>query len=124
MLRWGSLITELSLRGPIRELANHVVPLELTQSKLRLGLDPNHDHLRNEGLVKQLVDILEPKLGRIKITIESVKSTDNTVAAKMQHENNQRQAKAEASIESDALFQELIQQFDAHVIPDSTRPLG
>jgi DNA polymerase-3 subunit gamma/tau len=124
LLLWGSLVTELSLRGPIRELANHVVPLELTQNKLRLGLDPNHDHLRNEGLVKQLADVLEPKLGRIKITIESVKSTDNTVAAKMQHENNQRQAKAEASIESDALFQELIQQFDAHVIPDSTRPLG
>ena len=122
--RWQSLLASaVGLRGPARELAHNVVPLELTDGRLRLGLAPQFEHLRSSGMLRSLTTALTPALGAgLKIQIETLDAVSETVAEQLRRDRSQRQAQAEASIAEDPAVQQLMSQFDARVVPQSTRP--
>ena len=113
----------LDLRGPLRELAQHAVPIALAGGKLRLGLTAAHDHLRSDALVRRLAEQLEPLLGPVRIAFETVQAGMPTAAAQAQKERDLRQEQAETAVAQDGLVQEIIQRFDARIVPESTRPL-
>ncbi len=124
LARWRELVEAAGLRGPLRELANHAVPMGLAEGRLRLGLSAAHDHFRTEGLVRQLGEALAPALGGgLRVQFEPIAATAApSLAALERGEQQRRQGAAEAAIAADPLLQDLIQRFDARVVPNSTRP--
>jgi DNA polymerase-3 subunit gamma/tau len=121
--RWAELLAGAGLRGPLREFAVNVVPLSIDAGCLRLGLAPQFEHLHSDSLVRSLGEALAPALGAgLKVQVEALDAAADTLAERERRERAQRQARAEASIAADPVVQGLIQQFDARVVPQTTRP--
>ena len=124
LAQWRAAVEAAGLRGPLRELATHAVPLGLVQGRLRLGLAAAHDHFRSDGLVRQLAEALAPAFGAaLQIAFEAIEpSVAPSLAAVERGEQQRRQGAAEAAIAADPLVQDLMNRFDARVVPNSTRP--
>ena len=121
--RWAALLADAGLRGPLREFAHNVVPLSLDAGCLRVGLAPQFEHLRSDSLLRSLAEALAPALGAgLRVQVETLDAATGTLAERERRERAQRQAQAEASIAADPVVQALIQQFDARVVPQTTRP--
>jgi len=122
--QWRSAVEAAGLRGPLRELATHAVPLALANGRLRLGLAAAHDHFRSDGLVRQLADALGSAFGGgLSIVFEAIEpSVAPSLAVVERGEQQRRQGAAEAAIAADPLVQDLMTRFDARVVPNSTRP--
>ncbi len=121
--RWAELLAGASLRGPVREFAHNVVPIALQDGRLRLGLAPQFEHLRSDGMLRNLTEALTPALGAgLRIQLETLDTASDTLADRQRRERAQQQGDAEAAIAADPVVQSLIQQFDARVVPRSTRP--
>ena len=121
--RWSALLAGIKLSGPVREFAHNVVPLDFSDSRLRLGLAPGFEHLRSDGILRSLNTALVPALGSgLKIQIEAVPASFETVAQRTRAESSQRQQQAEAAIAADPAVQSIVSLFDARVVPQSTRP--
>ena len=74
-------------------------------------------------MLRSLTDALAPALGaNLKIQIETLDAVSETVADQLRRDNSRRQAQAEASIADDPAVKQLVNQFDARVVPQSTRP--
>ncbi len=122
--RWAELLSGAGLRGPVRELAHNVVPLELAEGRLRLGLAPQFEHLRSDGMLRTLTEALAPALGAdLRITVEPLAGGGDTLADHLRREQQQRQGRAESAIAADPTVQSLVAMFDARVVPNSTRPV-
>ncbi len=122
LARWLEIIEALSIRGPLRELALHSIPLALDADRLKLGLKASHEHFRSESLTRQLADALAPTFGRLKIVFDTVAAGAESAADRTQKRETARQSEAEAAIASDPFVASLVSQFDARVVPNSTRP--
>ena len=124
LAQWRAAVEAAGLRGPLRELATHAVPLGLVQGRLRLGLAAAHDHFRSDSLVRQLAEALAPAFGAaLQIAFEVVEpSVAPSLATVERGEQQRRQGAAEAAIAADPLVQDLMNRFDARVVPNSTRP--
>jgi DNA polymerase-3 subunit gamma/tau len=121
--RWPELLAGIKLSGPVREFANNVVPIAFSDARLRLGIAPNFEHLRSDGILASLAAALAPALGReLKIQVESVATAVDTVAHRSRRESSQRQQHAEAAIAADPAVQSIVSLFDARIVPQSTRP--
>ncbi len=121
--RWSELLAGIKLSGPVREFAHNVVPLDFSDSRLRLGLASGFEHLRSDGILLSLATALAPALGSgLKIQIEAVSASIETVAHRSRVESSQRQQQAEAAIAADPAVQSIVSLFDARVVPQSTRP--
>jgi DNA polymerase-3 subunit gamma/tau len=110
------------MRGPLRELALNSVPIALEGERLRLGLKASHEHFRSDSLMRQLAEALAPAFGRVRIHYEAVAAGAESAADRARQQQGARQQQAEAAIASDPLVQNLISQFDARLVPNSTRP--
>jgi len=119
---WLAAIERSSLRGPARELALNSVPLALEGGRLRLGLKASHEQFRSDALTRQLTDALAPLYGPLRVQFESVAAGAESAADRARQQRSTRQVEAEASIAADPLVQSLMNQFDARVVPNSTRP--
>jgi DNA polymerase-3 subunit gamma/tau len=121
--RWAELLAGASLRGPVREFAHNVVPIAFEDGRLRLGLAPQFEHLRSDGMLRSLTEALVPALGAgLRIQVDALDAAVDTLADRQRRERAQQQGEAEAAIAADPVVQSLIQQFDARVVPRSTRP--
>jgi DNA polymerase-3 subunit gamma/tau len=100
-----------------------VVPIAIEDGRLRLGLAPQFEHLRSDGMLRSLTEALVPALGAgLRIQVETHDAAADTLAERQRRARAQQQGAAEAAIAADPVVQSLIQQFDARVVPQSTRP--
>jgi DNA polymerase-3 subunit gamma/tau len=121
--RWAALLAGARLHGPLREFAHNVVPIAIEDGRLRLGLAPQFEHLRSDGMLRTLTEALVPALGAgLRIQVEAHDAAADTLAERQRRARAQQQGAAEAAIAADPVVQSLIQQFDARVVPQSTRP--
>ena len=107
-----------------RELANNCALQEVTESAVRLSLDPSHSHLKNEGRVRQIEAALCAFYGRkvrLTVTAEAGLATE-TPARQRAREQNERQAQAVESIEQDETVRALQDAFGATINYDTIRP--
>ena len=121
---WLSLVSSVGLKGPVRELAAHSAFCGYAGGVLQLSLPDSFDHLRSEGLVRQLAQALSGALGAApQIRFESARaSAGETLHSRTERQRGERQSGAEADFLSDPVVSRLVQQ-GATVVPDSIRPL-
>ena len=121
---WLALVASVGLKGPVRELAAHSAFCGHADGVLQLSLPDSFDHLRSEGLVRQLANALAGPLGAApQIRFESARANaGDTLHARTERERGQRQSEAEAAFLSDPVVSRLVQQ-GATVLTESIRPL-
>ena len=122
---WLSLVASAGLKGPVRELAAHSAFCGHADGVLQLSLPDSFDHLRSDGLVRQLATALGALLGAPpQIRFESAKAAagSETLHARTERQRGERQAGAEEAFLADPVIARLVQQ-GGTVLPDSIRPL-
>jgi DNA polymerase-3 subunit gamma/tau len=121
---WAEIVAQLNLVALTLELANNCALQEVTDSVVRLSLDPSHSHLKSESRIRQI----EAALGRyyghsVKLSIsDTTELPGETPARRREREQNERQARAVESIEQDENIRALQDTFDATINYDSIRP--
>ncbi len=121
---WEEIITALRLSGFSLQLANHCVLEHLDQHSCRLLLDPGYHHAGSRGEEK-LKEALEKYFGNpIKLTINKQASDQITPAEAQKQAEAEKMRQAEDSIRNDPGVQNLIDRFDARILPGSIEPLG
>ena len=120
---WLSLVSGVGLKGPVRELAAHSAFCGYSDGALQLSLPDSFDHLRSDGLVRQLAQALAGPLGAPpQIRFESARaSAGETLHSRTERQKGERQSGAESDFLSDPVVSRLVQQ-GATVVPDSIRP--
>ena len=120
---WLSLVAGAGLKGPVRELAAHSAFCGHADGVLQLSLPDSFDHLRSEGLVRQLAQALAGPLGGApQIRFESARAASGeTLHSRSERQRGERQSGAESDFLSDPVVSRLVQQ-GATVVPDSIRP--
>ena len=121
---WSEIVGQLELVALARELANNCALQDVTESAVRLSLDPSHSHLKNETRVRQIEAALCTYYGHsVKLTItDTAELVSETPARRQAREQNERQAQAVESIEQDENIRALQDTFGATINYDSIRP--
>ena len=121
---WHQIVAGLQISGVIQQLVAHCVLLDLTDEKIHLALATTSAPLLNKEREVNLRDALQTYFKRpLKLLIE-VKDVDGeSPAARDARLQAERQAQAEAAIESDPNVQSILDAFDAQVQPNSVQPV-
>jgi DNA polymerase-3 subunit gamma/tau len=121
---WSDIVGRLELKAVARELANNCALQEVTESAVRLSLDPSHSHLKNGVRMKQIEEALCAFYGHsIKLTVDdSAELVSETPARRQAREQRERQAQAVESIEQDENIRAFQDTFGATINYDSIRP--
>lgn len=121
---WPSLIRAMGLAAVTRELANNCVLEKLDEASCDLLLDPGLGHLRVARAEATLEKALQDHFRRpLKLCIKMQAAMEETPAAQMQREKEERQRAAEIEMEQDETVRTLKERFDARIVPGSIKPL-
>jgi hypothetical protein len=122
---WPELVARLGLRGGPLELARHCALKSRADGRILLQLARQQHALRRPSAEQSLRDALRHALRQPELTLEIRLGDEAAVlATPAQRESDaqaQRQARAEAAVEEDAVVQALQTRLDARL--QSVRPL-
>ena len=122
---WFSIVNQLELVGVLKQLAMHCVIKQRQHDLLVLALDPANEYLytkeRQERLQELIASFSTPAM---RLNIEIEQTAQETPAARVAREQQERQTEAETAIQNDATVQKIIETFDAKVDVNSIQPLG
>ena len=120
---WHQIVAGLQLSGMMHQLVAHCVMLELTDDQIHLALATTSAPLLNKEREASLRKALEAYFERpLKLQIEIKDSDGESPAAREARLQAERQAAAEAAIESDPNVQSILDAFDGQVRPNSVQP--
>lgn len=123
-LDWPQLSQQLKLTGMAKMLAQHSEAKAITREKIELCVPDAHKHLLEKKYQDKIQTALNTYFDQPVTLHFSVGSiTGLTPVALQQREEEEKQAKAIAAIETDPAVQELIEQFDAKLIVPSIKPI-
>ncbi|WP_439888740.1 DNA polymerase III subunit gamma/tau [Pseudomonas sp. MBLB4123] len=121
---WLELFPKLGLSGMTGSIGANCTLISAEGDNWLLHLDPGHSALFNATQQRRLNDALNQHLGReLKLQIELRQPEQETPAQAAARKRANRQREAEASIHSDPLVQQMIQQFAASIRADSIEPV-
>ncbi len=122
--QWPELCRHLGFSGPLRVLAQHLLPTATTeQAVLVFKLEERDAHLHTERLDQQLTKALAEHLQTpIKIKMQFTNETLQSPARRQAAENENANRKAQQVVASDTVINDLIDTFDARIVPGSVRP--
>jgi DNA polymerase-3 subunit gamma/tau len=120
---WHQIVAGLQLSGMMHQLVAHCVMQELTDDQIHLALATTSAPLLNKEREASLREALVAYFGRpLKLQIEIKDSEGESPAAREVRLQAERQAAAEAAIESDPNVQSILDAFDGQVRPNSVQP--
>ena len=121
---WTAFVGGLPLAGMERMLAHNCELVSWQDGRLELRVAHAQRHLNSRSYVDRLQQALEVHTGgKIKLEISVGQGDGKTVAAVRDLEQKQQQSDATQSIEGDPFVRDLIEHFDARVVPASIKPL-
>jgi DNA polymerase-3 subunit gamma/tau len=121
---WHQIAAGLKLTGVMQQLVAHCILQELTDNQIRLALATTSAPLLNKERETSLRDALQAYFKRpLKLQIELKDTEGESPAARDARLQAERQAEAEAAIESDPNVQSILDAFDAEVQPNSVHPI-
>ena len=121
---WCMAVSNLELGGISRQLAENCQFRDWDGATLTLTLDPAHQHMRVDSSEQRLVKALQEFLGtemKLKILVEQ--SEVETPAQQQARARAERQQEAEQAMADDPLMRAAQEQFGAHLIADSVKPI-
>lgn len=118
---WSALVEKMPVAGLLKQIALNA-SFSKQASEIHLLLDNKQAHLLNPTTEAQLKQALQSVVGdQLSITITL--GEPETTPSKIQGEIKQmRQQYAHQVVQTDNVFQDLITNFDANVVPDSVLP--
>jgi DNA polymerase-3 subunit gamma/tau len=123
---WAALVIESSLGGVSRELAMNLGPKSWDGTTLTLTLQSSLSHLYNKSRHQTLTQALGKQLGsRLRIDVEEIQGEEDAPETPARvRDRNQSEARDAAyeSLMRDPHVQEIVDKFDAEVIPESVQP--
>ena len=123
---WRQILEGLAVSGMVKQLAANCVLLEQEGKTIRLGLDKGHKQLLSPKAEKRLQQALGEYFDtdiRLEIETDADAVRENeTPAQAVAREKDERQQRAEKSVEEDGFVQALKETFNAEVVPGSVRP--
>jgi DNA polymerase-3 subunit gamma/tau len=123
---WAAVVSDSALEGVARELAMNMAPVEYDENVLTVTIDAAVSDLYNKDRQRLIEKTVGEKVGQslilrlLKSSEESLE-TETPVANRLRHA---AEAKAEAyqTLMQDPTVQEVIERFDATVLPESVQP--
>ncbi len=121
---WQSLLAQLELKGPARQLAGNCQLIEREGNRFRFLLDERASALHTRQLEDRIAQALGQAIGApASIEIE-VGGAGDTPARRDEQARDERLERARAALESDPGVQALRDRFGAVIQPDSIKPVG
>ncbi|HED16484.1 MAG TPA: DNA polymerase III subunit gamma/tau [Gammaproteobacteria bacterium] len=116
MSEWETLVSQLPLKGPSKELALHCVLAEKTANKIVLTVDASHNHLNRKTVVERLEKALRTSMGSAINLVINVGDTggESPTDKRVRQKDQAHQASVKA-IEQDPLVQDLQKVLGAEV---------
>ena len=123
---WAAVVSDSTLEGVARELAMNMAPVEYAENTLTVTIDAAVVGLYNKDRQVLIENAVGEKAGR-PFTLRLLKSSAETPETETPAANQLRhaeEAKAEAyqNLMRDPTVQEVIERFDATVVPESVQP--
>ncbi|MCB5184195.1 DNA polymerase III subunit gamma/tau [Methylobacillus gramineus] len=119
---WRTLVDRLKL-GLARALAQNCELAHFDEQNMTFSVPPSQKHLLGMGYEEKLQAAVEQHFGRkIKLHFD-IGGSGNTPAQQITHEKAALQSYAEDAINNDGFVQALVNDFGAHIIPSSIKPL-
>jgi DNA polymerase-3 subunit gamma/tau len=121
---WSAIIAALPLKGIAREMSLNCIFHGVEGDIVKLSLDPAHTHLLGKARVQQLEAALCGYYQRtVQVKVEAAATlASETPAARKKREQEERQRRAENSIEQDENIRALQDAFGGTVNQETIRP--
>ncbi len=121
---WIALINRLPLAGMERMLAHNCELIDWQDGHIQLRVPHAQRHLNDRAYQDRLKLALEQHLGsRLKLEIAIGPISGTTIAEIRDRDNEQKLTTAAAAIDGDPFVRDLIDNFGAHVVPSTIKPL-
>ena len=115
---------QLPLAGMERMLAHNCELVSWRDGRLELRVAHAQRHLNSRSYLERLQQALEVQIGaKIRLEITVGEGDGQTVAAVRDREQKQQMSDAAKAIDGDPFVRDLIENFDARVVPSSIKPL-
>ena len=123
--RWLEILNKCQLSGMVRQLSVHVSPVDLSGNVWKFNLDTGHQVLFNKARIVALAKALSISEGTsIELLIEVATVQRATPAMIEARQISARQRQAEDAVASDQDINELLETFDASIVPGSIKPVS
>lgn len=124
--QWPELCQHLGFSGPLRVLAQHLLPAVTADAGVLLfRMEERDAHLHTQRLHQQLTrDLAEHLQAPIKIKVQYTGETLASPARRQAAADDQAHRKAHQVVADDTVINDLIETFDARIVPGSVRPGG
>jgi len=121
---WNALVSSLPLAGMERMLAHNCELVEWQGERIELRVPHAQRHLNDRAYQDRLRLALEQHLEtKVRLNISVGPVNGNTLADVQNKEAQQRQSAAAAAIDGDPFVRDLIDNFDARVVPSTIKPV-
>ncbi|MDT8453001.1 MAG: DNA polymerase III subunit gamma/tau [Gammaproteobacteria bacterium] len=132
---WREILEGLPISGMVKQLAANCVLCEVTDKTIQLSVGEGHKQLCNVKSEKRLQQALCEYFDRdlrLEIVVakaaaavaEPVDGRVETPAQSQARETDERQRRAESSVEEDSFVQALKENFNAEIVPGSVKPIS
>lgn len=119
---WASLIERSNLAGRAKQLALNG-SVDITDDRIELVVKQEFMHLLNEKTEAELNEVVLNLAPQCKFVIKRSESVEAAPAEIQKDINQNRQQRAEESINTDPMVQTLVQEFDGKIVAGSIKPL-
>ena len=121
---WSALINRLPLAGMERMLAHNSELVAWRDGHITLRVPHAQRHLIERPYQDRLKAALEQHLGGVvRLDVSLAPGNGNTLAEIRTRESEQRQSAAADAIDGDPFVRDLIENFDARVVPSTIKPV-
>jgi DNA polymerase-3 subunit gamma/tau len=122
---WHEVVGQLGLQAAARQLASHLTFAAFEGGVLRLRLDSRGEPLRTKVQEDRLAQAISRFVGEaVRLDIEVSREEVDTLARRVERQEQHRLEQARQSLESDPTVQALKDRFGAVIQPDSIKPVG
>lgn len=122
---WSQILSAVTLDGMTRNLASNCLLISAEDDHARLKMSEQHASLWSNAYQARIAGALTTFFGReIRVSIEVGVTELETPAQTKEREHEESRAQAVADIESDHHVQQLIENFNGKLDPNSIRPLS
>ena len=120
---WPQLIDRLQLAGAQRELCFSSAFIVQSENEVTLALEKHMDSIKTPEREEKIRAALIQAVGReIKVNFKLASLDEETPHQASQRKLLQRQRNAEESVDNNPVVQSLKNNFDASIVPGSTKP--